>query len=464
MAQEQLGARLDNYMGLEQAWLNPALPAIQPTTVSIHLAGIGVYGSNNYGYIKNANVFSFGNETSVVTHKSLEGQNPPPKTLVSDLYDKSKKTYVKLNATLSGPSVLLKINQQHSLGVFLNFRAAFSLTKIPVNLGYHAYNRHPYNEAFTLTPFGAAGAIWHESGIHYGYSFENSDWTFALGVNLKYNRLSESVFFSLNQSLPYTKLNKDSIYIEQPDVHFAFTTPNIDQFNWSELDQFKPKFNFYGKGFSTDLGFVMQKSTSQGYQYRLGVSLLDFGVSKIKQARYHNSSPIPREITIDFVDLKNTNTIQELESKLSKIAFKDSTASLKGSSFSLGMPAAISIQGDYQIAPNYFLGGVIVQPIRLFPHQIERSTTFAIQPRYERRFFSFSMPILLSEWQSVRMGVAARLGFLSIGTDDVGSFLVKKDFTGSDVYLHLGFNITNWRKQKNKWGHHKKSKLGCFDF
>lgn len=466
-AQNQLGVRSDNYMGMEQTWLNPGLAPLQSTTLDIHLIGAGLFFSNNYGFVENASVFSFGKNSTFITNKKLDGKKPSPGTLVSDLYDKGTITYAKFNAHLSGPSILVKLNQGHSMGLFSNFRAAFSLTNMPVNLGYYAYDRKPYNQAFDITPFEGAGAVWLESGLHYGYSISRNNTQISLGVNLKYNRISESGFFSLNQSLQYTKLNPDSVFIEHPEVHFGFTTPNIDKLNWSNLNAFKPKFNFYGQGISTDVGIVMQVNSHyrSGYQYRIGFSLLDFGLSKIKKARYHSSMPIPREITLEFSALENANTIQELESKLSLLAFNDSTASLKNTSFVLGMPAALSLQGDYRMATHFYLGGVWVQPVGLSTHHLTRTATFAIVPRYERRYFASSLSLILSEWQSLRMGYSVRLGFLSIGTDNLGSFLLKKDFTGSDFYLHVGFNIINWRKQKNKRrGRNKKTKLGCYDF
>jgi hypothetical protein len=78
----------------------------------------------------------------------------------------------------------------------------------------------------------------------------------------------------------------------------------------------------------------------------------------------------------------------------------------------------------------------------------------AVVPRYEQRWFSFSLPIVLNDWRSLRMGVAARLGFLYLGTDNVGSFFKKEKLTGGDFYAGLKINAFSLG-QREKRGYHR---------
>ena len=56
------------------------------------------------------------------------------------------------------------------------------------------------------------------------------------------------------------------------------------------------------------------------------------------------------------------------------------------------------------------------------------------------RWLSASLPVSLLNYEQVRIGLAARLAFLTIGTDNLGSFLGQKRLTGSDFYVALKIN------------------------
>ena len=472
-SQEQLGIRMDNYTGMDQAWINPAFVASSPLNFDMHLVGLGLFVEQNYAFIHNTSILDMKNKREFVSAFDLEGKATPKNTLVGDVYDTPNKKFVKFSGTLTGPSIMFKVSEQHSLGVFTNMRSAFSATKIPAILGYYAYDKQAYQDGFTVSPFEAAGAIWNETGIHYGFEIEKSNGTIAFGANLKYNSFLESGFFGLQNEMKYTKISTDSVSIDYPAFEFAITTGNINQVSFDpnnkEAQIGQPSVDFYGHGFSADLGASMQIEDSEvdGYRWRAGVSVLDFGMVNIRQkAEFHTSYPIPNELTIDFEDLKTAKTVEELEQKISQLALGDPNASLKANSFKMGLPSAVSVQGDYQFIQNLFVGGTIIQPFGLARYNLKRTAVMAIAPRFENRFFSLTAPVVLRDWKSVRMGLAGRLGFVSFGTDNLGSFIKKKDFTGTDFYFAIRLNAVNLPNFLSGGGRkrNKNSKLGCYGF
>jgi hypothetical protein len=59
-------------------------------------------------------------------------------------------------------------------------------------------------------------------------------------------------------------------------------------------------------------------------------------------------------------------------------------------------------------------------------------------------------PLILSNYETVRMGFSARLGILTIGSDDLFSLFGKNDFNGSSVYAALKINpFGNSKNGKN---------------
>jgi hypothetical protein len=148
---------------------------------------------------------------------------------------------------------------------------------------------------------------------------------------------------------------------------------------------------------------------------------------------------------------------------LSEVGLGDSTASLTSSNFRMGLPGAISIQGDYKIINHLYLNGVFIQRIPMGVNSIRRNNLMALTPRFEHRWFGFSMPVVLLNYQKLSLGTSLRLAFLTIGSDDVGSFFGKKNLDSSDFYVALKINPFNLGL--NLGGGRKRGKsVKCYQF
>ncbi len=74
-------------------------------------------------------------------------------------------------------------------------------------------------------------------------------------------------------------------------------------------------------------------------------------------------------------------------------------------------------------------------------HTLRRPAQLALIPRYETKNLEFSVPISLYEYKYLRIGLAARVGFFSIGTEKLGTYLGLGDITGLDFYASVRFNF-----------------------
>jgi hypothetical protein len=67
----------------------------------------------------------------------------------------------------------------------------------------------------------------------------------------------------------------------------------------------------------------------------------------------------------------------------------------------------------------------------------------AVTPRFESHWWGASLPLSILNYEQVRVGLAARLAFFTIGTDHLLSFLGQKKLSGTDFYLSLKINAFN---------------------
>ncbi|MEO1624642.1 MAG: DUF5723 family protein, partial [Bacteroidota bacterium] len=115
-------------------------------------------------------------------------------------------------------------------------------------------------------------------------------------------------------------------------------------------------------------------------------------------------------------------------------------ASLIGNSFDVWLPSAISLQADYGITKQLYINGLLIQRLPTPEYAMRRGNFFAVSPRFEHRWFAASLPMSLYNWQKFRFGMAFRLAFLTIGSDNIGSILGESKWTGTDFYMALRIN------------------------
>jgi hypothetical protein len=194
------------------------------------------------------------------------------------------------------------------------------------------------------------------------------------------------------------------------------------------------------------------------YGWRLGVSFLDLGTMHMnKNVQVHNiiikeSADIS---TKDFttINLKSDNVITEVMNRLSEQTMGDRSKSYYKNNFYVLMPAVMQITADYAVRKDVFINALLQKRVTPFELMLERDDLLAITPRYETRWIGASLPISLVNFRQLHMGLAARVGFLTFGTDYLGSFFGKNNVTGTDFYMALKvnpFEIGKWTKREVK--------------
>ena len=461
-AQEMWGIVTSNYAGSNSTLINPAFLVNSKLYQDINIITGDIFFENNAFNINKSDFrpLEFIGPDATFPSYGEDGY-------IMDIYDNKDLKFAFVNLHLRGPS-FMQVRGDHAFAVHTAFRSVTDNRSLPyemVNFAYYSLDYTPqHNINYKDKDIKIANLQWAEFGVTYsGVIHKYGLNRYTVGATLK-GLMGAAAGYFVGREADYIVLNDSTINFRNLDATVGYALP-VD-YSTNDYPQ-GPLFK--GWGVSVDLGFSYTRTkmghqnrkftelcqqTYPDYLYKIGVSVIDLGtVSFGKNAQKHeyvNVSAFWEEI--DTLSFDNIDQIARLASEK---FYGDPEASLADNRISLFTPAAFSFQFDYQVIPDWYVNASLVLPITLGPNNIQRPTQIAVVPRYESRLFEFSMPISLYEMRYPRIGLAARIGFLTLGTDKLGGFLPLSDFTGMDFYFSLKFNFP-----KGVCGRFKRS-IGC---
>ncbi len=435
MAQEQIGLRLDKYSGVNSITLNPANSAHFALGWDLNLVGAGVFLEQNYLFASPTNIPDLlRNSDSVGFAPDIEGlPTSIPPTILVDFYNDNKTRFLSSYQEILGPSILININKNHGIGIQTKLRAAVGGFNIDNDLSYYKYQDIELGNPLEIEPFAITGMVWQEYALNYSYAQDIGSSRVSFGGSLKLMKAYESFFLDVSKPIISTKIENDSIAINDFDVRMGFTTASQSQEAFAN--------EFTGQGFGLDLGasFLIEPDNGD-YFARIGVAILDLGKVNFstQSEKYRLQNTTPADLSAE--DFNGVTTKDEAFKALSSAIIGDSLAAKQPAGYSLWAPTALSVQGDIQFKKNLFVGGSWVQRIPFSPLSVKRNNSLSLYPRFETRWFSVGVPLVLYNWQDFRLGTSMRIGFLTFGSDNIGSFVGKSALTGMDFYFSLKAN------------------------
>lgn len=457
-AQEQLGLKFGNYVGPNMVQLNPAQSALSNLPWTANLMSAGVFMDNNYAFIENTNLRDLirRSDYETIQKKDLLEEDPLTTKLVIDYTSHKLKKFASILTVVYGPSASIKLDANSSIGVFVNAKVAVGISDLPVPLTYGTYYERPHYESFKNSTSLAAGASWMELGINYSKAFNLLEGKLAFGANLKFNLGYDAFYVKANQDFTLTKLPGDSLAFDQTYFEGGFTQ------SYSETNGYQNNLN--GMGVGLDVGFVYTiDGEGETPKWKIGASILDLGYLRFDHnAEQHTLNK--KETFMLPPGLKDMGDLSSLTREISSHALGDQNATSNESKFSLATPTALSAQVDYNMAKNLFLGAVLVQRLPVGRISLKRDNILSIAPRYETKYLSFSVPMVLHNYQKFRYGFVGRLGWLTIGTDNLGSILSTQNFSGTDLYVGLIINSFSLERVKRRYKHKRRKRVRCYSF
>ncbi len=458
IAQEQLGLRTENYSGINSVFANPANNLTTPFQWDVNLGAVGGFVDNTIGGYRDASVSDVLNNVDrlFLATDFPSDQEFPADATVFDFAPLGKDKFASAVTIVTGPAIMLNF-EKHSFGVFTNFRAVVSGHKIPAVLGYYDYESIRPGDNYSVFPSNVGGMAWGEIGINYLYKGEANNGQIGIGFNLKYLQGFESFFVKNNTNLNITKLERDVLNFENgANINVGFTATSIDE-EAVNLQQ-------NGTGFGLDIGLTFAALDYQdGAGIKLGVSILDIGKIKFTKNTEAHTIDIGNPFSFDPKNLRDVTNFRDGLDQLNEELFGTTGVSLTGDTYEMWLPSAFSLQADLAIRENIYVNATVVQRIPIGEISVERGNLFALTPRYESRWVSAFLPVSVYNWQHFQVGAAARLAFLTFGTENLGSFFGNKSLTGTDFYMAIKINPfrMGW---KNGGGGRKSKAVQCYEF
>ncbi len=450
--QESLGLTLDKYSGVNLIDLNPAASSRSPYNSDVLLGSAHGFGFTDYGHLKTASLLNLQGRLADAFVIEAQSTIPDPAEITPPLIifdedggDKKLSSHLEI----IGPGVIFSIHPTIKIGLFTKAKANISSFSVPEALGFYELNEARFADfQLDLEPAKMSAMYWHEIGLHASKQLGS----LSFGVNVKYLLGGEGAFIENNEfiSVPFDSMELNPIGVPL-DLQFGLTnsTLNTGSFNpFSDMDS--------GVGLGFDIGVTYE---SEGLY--LGASILDIGRVSFTQSteiyRFGDQSNI--------VDITPYDALTSTREFLDRIVNDFDVQVDNASAFKIGLPMALSLQGDLHIQDNYFVSATLTNRLKVFPNSLSRDNTLSIIPRYESKWISAFLPITVYEYSRVRVGAAARFGFLTIGSDHILSVFTNSDFRGSDIYLRLAlFPFGNQSERSLKGKSKGKSGLGCYDF
>lgn len=467
-AQEQLGMRLERYSGIYSAAVNPANTVFTPNGWEVSLFTAEGFLENNYAWLRNTSlVHTLKNTGNIVAVTDLSRENPPTSNpVVLDYFDKNRNMYGVAQCRITGPGFSFHIGANRVAGLTTAFRSEVSSYKIPGILAYRTISDLPRDEVVNIPQTGINGMAWSEIGLHYSQSSYNGEVEMAWGVSPKLLTGYEGFYMRAQSRFDYSQRQNDTLAFGSADWDYALTLANAGD------DKFK--LQKQGGGLGLDAGVSWAQTDDAGsYTWRFGVSLLDLGYVKFSKTAERHRIVFDTLLTVTEAEFPSRDHISDEITDASNAFLSDPNASLAGHSFALGLPTALCLQADMPVAPKIFVSALLTQRIPLLKHSVKRPNTLALVPRYESRWWSFSLPVVLSDWRSPRVGAAARFAWLYIGSDNIGTFFRKHKTTGGDFYIGLKINAfslssgSGYHLQRESSPHHNRQHLNrihCYHF
>ncbi len=430
-AQYMTATRNSLYAGTDAALINPAFAADQPVFVSVNLFGGDFYANNNAVQSDKANYFNWINGDNLNLSENTSRIGKPY------FYNETDLTSLSLNVAKG----------RVAYGFFTRARYYVDMRNAPAEVISEFvgdYSNQAVPSLVSIKNFETNLQVNSELGFSFAYMYDvHSNYSYTAGANLKF---------------------------VQTLAHFNSRIKTLegfgDEFNGYQVTDFQASYtssylatpyeglkSLGGVGLAADIGVMYKQYIDnvdgyypndkrsncavKPYRFKLGASILDLGLlrqrKEIQRANVtlddFSNAPNPIDST-GYIGTANPIDFLEGEGLLSTAPFWQMT------------PTTVSVQADYNFGRHLYAGAVLKMPVlpRGFKG-IQPPSVLSINPRYERKNFSFMLPMSLFRFVQPQMGMVIRVRSFYIGTDKVIPFFIRSNIKGVSLFASLKVNL-----------------------
>jgi hypothetical protein len=432
----------------------------------------------NTEYPWDVNLFSFqvASSTNAVTVLNYSLLSSP----ANSLYRINKgefKRYAKENYNFHLINARVALNRTSAIAFGVNFRGYIDVNSSRYNFIDTIKNLRNFlkaNESNTNLQAHLQTTNWLEVYGTYSYTLKDDEQgRLNGGLTLKGSRGLAGGFAGLDGiAFSRTIRNNQPFYtINAGNVNYAYSS-NIDK--WVHGNSFRQNasnliLNSDGS-VSMDLGIEYlvkpQMVTNfndddnyYDYKWKIGISLLDLGVSKYKYSLQSRTAVNSKVNLADTFLQRKFNRISSIQS------FNDTLAALVpglrrvSGFFTIINPARLVVNVDRHLFDDFYLNGevsanlsTLVGAGKLYSSEISLLT---VTPRWETKRYGLYLPVQFTTEHQFWIGGAFKAGPLLFGLHNLNYIFSRKKMQSGGGYLALV--IRPWTKTRN----HRDKRLDC---
>ena len=462
-AQHLLGIANSNYAGTNAIYMNPAHIADNRYGFYMSLFSFQTSISNNAFYYKGA---SLANAAINGTLGQLGTQNFPQ-------FAGNRPRMINYGIQLRTPlSFMVQMSPKHSFAFTTRARGFVSGNQISKSLIDIANTSNIDDPSIAEKQFNGAtlninANAFLEAALSYSRVALNKEKHFLkIGGTIKYLKGASAyaqikeVDFIIKKDQPTTPTTtEDIIQINKVNMSVgSSTTDNADIKNILKsaggmgmdigvVYEFRPNYADYT--YKMDGLEGLQDKRANKYKLKVGVSLMDLGGIKYSNINTKTFSVNTSNISLDD---KAQNLIVDNPDKPDSLKKALGIANLFGNTFRAGLPTALHITADYCLTNHIYLNLAYLQNMRgKYAIGARQASMLALTPRIEFHGFEFAIPLSLqNNLKTFAFGAAIKLGYLYIGSDNLGGIFNAGKVNGADVYFGLLLPVRNAKKKRDK--------------
>lgn len=461
---------ISNYGAVHSYYINPSLNAYSKYKWHINLAGAWLNVNNNYvTHHLPFSAYKLPNNAP----KKYQDENGNLKWNRLWLTEKlnGNNKHLAVTSDIYGPSASVQIKTWR-IGFISSANFNARVFRLPENLAHAIFKEFDSTKgAFsefktfdqggdnTIKKFNITANSRISAGINLSKAIAlDFNRQLLLGITIK-RHWGMPGFYLNNEGMTLKTINPDSV---------VFMPTSIQMVSYG---------NSVGKGMGYDIGatYIFNKKPQKRNQYyhknqtnyfaKMGFALLDIGKITYQNAQFTSLSTNSEiGINSNTFYINNNNYLASTDSFLNKFG----TLRKYNGVYSVGLPTRLVLSSDFQLRKNVYLSGIITQSLRKrSSHHSRYQSTLMIAPRWEYRYFEFSLPAYLAyDYRAFRVGASFRLGPLYVGSNSIYSFINTKAIRDADIFVGIAFgNNPNFNLKsifKRKKANAAKGKLGCF--
>lgn len=452
-AQYPASAAAGGYGGLYAAFVNPARLSHQVPSWGIHLPGAGAALQNNglrADYFSGFAALLGGNYSIAIDNAESRQLANPPEILIQNLEKEQTHFHAQAWAQLLGGYVQMGY---HSFGLGVGNRAFANLTHLSRDLMKHysegilfdsLKNKAILSDGIDLQAgtFTEMQLAWSWRFLHhynrsasvgavlkpiFGYwgmhaQFDQLSYTVTNTDTFRLNNFSGSYSNALNQ--PYLQ----GLAGMGVDLGFEYVEANPNGPNFKVKNRRRIDRTPFGRKLKRSIRPVPH------HYWRMGVSLLDVGFVRVNAPKYLGTAKGVSASVLDETFLSGEGA----EPYFLNVIATQGQLQTDTSGFRLGLASALGLQYDVWILGKYYFHASWVQRMPfLGDYSLKRINQLVIAPRYETPWIEVGMPLSLYEYKHLQLGIWARLGPLTFGTDRLGELIGFRRMLGADAYVSI---------------------------